>query len=68
MTPTSSVVFHINRTFRRDRLEVGLTDSIWPYGKPLKARLPRRLNAPTVGADLGKVADIPCALRLALAL
>jgi hypothetical protein len=39
-----SVVFHINRTFRRDRLEAGLTDSIWPYGKPLKARLPRRLK------------------------
>ena len=41
---TPSVVFHIKRAFRRDRLEVGLKDSISPCGKPLKARLPRRLK------------------------
>ena len=52
---------------------MGSKDFISPCGKPLKARLPRSLpkvaslgKAP-VGADLGKVDDIPGGLRLALA-
>jgi hypothetical protein len=46
----ASVVFHINRTFRRERLEVDLKDPISPYGKPLKARLLRGLHGCRSGA------------------
>ena len=62
-----SVASYIKRTFRRDRLKDGFYRFHLALREATQGTIAASPKAPTVGADLGKVDDIPSGLRLALA-